>query len=71
MIESNMLFYILVTLVFALTYIQIRNILVWSYRQQVLFKEGIHEYAKLPSYYVMMFKFWVWPLSSFKNKTEE
>ena len=49
-------------------YMLFRNQAVFNYRMKVLHEAGIDGYDKLSSYDVMFNKFWVWPLSKFKEQ---
>lgn len=44
----------------------IRNNRVLQYRMKLL-EEDFEAYKRLPDYYTMVFKFWVWPLSKFRS----
>jgi hypothetical protein len=56
-------------------YMLFRNSCVFSYRMKVLDQckreNSLASYDKLPSYNYMMYKFWVWPMSSFEKQPEQ
>ena len=49
----------IVILILLTSIVMIRNEKVFKYRSKVIFYNKIGDYEKLPSYYVMVFKFWI------------